>query len=242
MLEDGFSGENGINRADYAAAYTYGLPHVSYMMSCVSSPPRVYMYVFCSMCYNMCTQRSPHNWSEQLYGRHREVTPPRPHMPSYATLPSLQPYIHWHQAISNYLTNTVLVSLEPRRDEALLKELSRRWENHRIMNKWMKNFFRYLVSSPSHKFDIAMSIYVCIHAAPVKSRRSPAANLDTVLFQDRYQVNYNNELPLMASGLALFRTIIYCNEPLRHNVTAAILAMVEEVGADVVVEGCDMWC
>ena len=44
-------------------------------------------------------------------------------------------------------------------------------------------------------------------------------------------MNYNNELPLMASGLALFRSIIYCNEPLRHNVTAAILAMVEEVAA-----------
>ena len=42
-------------------------------------------------------------------------------------------------------------------------------------------------------------------------------------------MNYNNELPLIASGLALFRKIVYCNEGLRANVTAAILNMVEEV-------------
>lgn len=27
----------------------------------------------CSMCYEMCTQRAPYNWSEQLYIRHGEV-------------------------------------------------------------------------------------------------------------------------------------------------------------------------
>lgn len=138
MLDDGFSREQSISRGDYAAAYT--------------------------MCYNMCTQRSPHNWSEQLYGRHKEC-------------------------IGEYLETTVLTALEPKRGEELLKELSRRWENHRIMNRWMKNFFSYL---------------------------------------DRYQVNYNNELPLVASGLALFRNVIYCDETLRGNVTAAILDMIEE--------------
>ena len=48
MLEDGLKGAKaGISRKDYASAYT--------------------------ACYNMCTQRSPFNWSEQLYERHGEV-------------------------------------------------------------------------------------------------------------------------------------------------------------------------
>ncbi len=48
MLEDGLKGAKaGISRKDYATAYT--------------------------ACYNMCTQRSPFNWSEQLYERHGEV-------------------------------------------------------------------------------------------------------------------------------------------------------------------------
>ena len=38
----------------------------------------------------------------------------------------------------------VLPSLRDRHDEFLLRELIRRWENHRIMNKWMQKFFMYL--------------------------------------------------------------------------------------------------
>ena len=64
-------------------------------------------------------QKSPYNWSEQLYQRHGEV-------------------------ISNYLTHTVLPALRDRHNEFLLKELTRRWSNHEIMNKWMQRFFMYL--------------------------------------------------------------------------------------------------
>ena len=71
------------------------------------------------ICYNMCTQRSPYNWSEQLYQRHGET-------------------------IATYLTNHVLPVLANRHDEFLLKELVSRGENHKIMNKWLKNFFMYL--------------------------------------------------------------------------------------------------
>lgn len=34
---------------------------------------RDYVNVY-TTCYNMCTQRSPYNWSEQLYQRHGEVS------------------------------------------------------------------------------------------------------------------------------------------------------------------------
>mgnify|MGYP003955605573 CR=1 FL=1 len=67
----------------------------------------------------MCTQRSPYNWSEQLYQRHGET-------------------------FNSYLTETVLPAMKEKHDEHLLKELVRRWFNHKIMNKWMKKFFLYL--------------------------------------------------------------------------------------------------
>jgi hypothetical protein len=35
-------------------------------------PPKAYMQIY-TTCYNMCTQRSPYNWSEQLYQRHGET-------------------------------------------------------------------------------------------------------------------------------------------------------------------------
>ena len=37
--------------------------------------PRSYADLY-STCYNMCTQRSPFNWSKQLYERHSEVRRP----------------------------------------------------------------------------------------------------------------------------------------------------------------------
>lgn len=80
--------------------------------------PQEYANIY-TTCYNMCTQKSPYNWSEQLYERHGNT-------------------------IVNYLTSTVLPSLRDRHDEFLLRELIRRWENHRIMNKWMQKFFMYL--------------------------------------------------------------------------------------------------
>jgi cullin 1 len=42
------------------------------------------------------------------------------------------------------LTGTVLPSLRDQHNEFLLKELTRRWQNHEIMNKWMQKFFMYL--------------------------------------------------------------------------------------------------
>jgi cullin 1 len=38
----------------------------------------------------------------------------------------------------------VLPSLRSKRDEHLLRELVKRGENHKIMNKWYKQFFQYL--------------------------------------------------------------------------------------------------
>ena len=71
----------------------------------------------------MCTQRSPYNWSRELYQRHGET-------------------------IENYLTTYVLPALIEKRNNGsatlLLAELQLRWSNHQIMNKWLKRFFTYL--------------------------------------------------------------------------------------------------
>jgi len=72
-----------------------------------------------TICYNMCTQRSPYNWSEQLYQRHGSF-------------------------IEEYLKDPVVPCLQQKHDQFLLQELVKRGENHKIMNKWLFKFFQYL--------------------------------------------------------------------------------------------------
>lgn len=69
--------------------------------------------------YNMCTQRTPNNWSEQLYRRYGE-------------------------AMSDYVQRQVLPALRDKSDIPLMKELLHRWSNHKIYVKWMDRFFTYL--------------------------------------------------------------------------------------------------
>lgn len=38
----------------------------------------------------------------------------------------------------------VLPSLHEHRDEVLLKELLSRWNNHKVMVRWLSRFFNYL--------------------------------------------------------------------------------------------------
>jgi len=83
--------------------------------------PKEYIRIY-TTCYDMCTQRSPYNWSRDLYTRHGET-------------------------IEQYLRNTVLPALQNKTGQGgtiLLQELKHRWTNHQIMNKWLKKFFTYL--------------------------------------------------------------------------------------------------
>ena len=66
-----------------------------------------------TVCYNMCTQRTPYNHSEKLYEKHSET-------------------------IKLYLQKHVLPALKDKQDVFLLKELQTRWHHHTIMNKWMR--------------------------------------------------------------------------------------------------------
>ncbi|KAH1147308.1 hypothetical protein GLYMA_15G154000v4 [Glycine max] len=67
----------------------------------------------------MCTQKPPHDYSQQLYDKYRE-------------------------SFEEYIVSTVLPSLREKHDEFMLRELVKRWANHKIMVRWLSRFFHYL--------------------------------------------------------------------------------------------------
>ncbi|KAK9065572.1 hypothetical protein SSX86_014973 [Deinandra increscens subsp. villosa] len=77
-----------------------------------------YMMLYTTI-YNMCTQKPPHDYSQQLYDKYRE-------------------------SFEEYITSAVLPSLREKHDEFMLRELVRRWSNHKVMVRWLSRFFHYL--------------------------------------------------------------------------------------------------
>ncbi|RYR13223.1 hypothetical protein Ahy_B04g070339 isoform B [Arachis hypogaea] len=77
-----------------------------------------YMMLYTTI-YNMCTQKPPHDYSQQLYDKYKE-------------------------AFEEYILSTVLPSLREKHDEFMLRELVKRWANHKIMVRWLSRFFHYL--------------------------------------------------------------------------------------------------
>ncbi|KAJ4727625.1 cullin 1 [Melia azedarach] len=77
-----------------------------------------YMMLYTTI-YNMCTQKPPHDYSQQLYDKYRE-------------------------AFEEYISSTVLPSLKEKHDEFMLRELVKRWANHKVMVRWLSRFFHYL--------------------------------------------------------------------------------------------------
>ncbi|XP_057832855.1 cullin-1 isoform X2 [Cryptomeria japonica] len=69
--------------------------------------------------YNMCTQKHPHDYSQQLYDRYSE-------------------------SFEDYINSMVLPALREKHDEFMLRELVRRWDNHKLMVRWLSRFFTYL--------------------------------------------------------------------------------------------------
>lgn len=77
-----------------------------------------YMMLYTTI-YNMCTQKPPHDHSEALYKWYKE-------------------------AFQAYIKDSVLPSLKDARDEHLLRQLWQRWQNHKVMVRWLSRFFNYL--------------------------------------------------------------------------------------------------
>mmetsp|Transcript_19408 Transcript_19408/g.39851 ORF Transcript_19408/g.39851 Transcript_19408/m.39851 type:complete len:741 (-) Transcript_19408:1236-3458(-) len=115
-LEEGWNDEIKAKAIDKLEDLLNGEPMSGSMFG-----PREYVQIY-TTCYDMCTQRSPYNWSRELYQRHGET-------------------------IQQYLTTNVLPALRDKTGQGgtiLLTELKHRWQNHLIMNKWLKKFFTYL--------------------------------------------------------------------------------------------------
>lgn len=77
-----------------------------------------YMMLYTTI-YNMCTQKPPHDYSQQLYEKYKD-------------------------AFVEYLNSSVLPSLSEKHDEFMLRELVKRWANHKVMVRWLSRFFHYL--------------------------------------------------------------------------------------------------
>lgn len=80
--------------------------------------PDEYIHLYTTI-YNMCTQKPPHDFSQHLYERYRE-------------------------AFNEYISSKVLPVLQEKQGEYMLKELVKRWDNHKIMVRWLSRFFNYL--------------------------------------------------------------------------------------------------
>ncbi|CAN0841873.1 CUL1 [Linum grandiflorum] len=77
-----------------------------------------YMMLYTTI-YNMCTQKPPHDYSQQLYDKYKE-------------------------AFEEYISSTVLPAIREKHDEFMLRELVKRWTNHKLMVRWLSRFFHYL--------------------------------------------------------------------------------------------------
>jgi cullin 1 len=80
--------------------------------------PEDYMMLYTTI-YNMCTQKPPNDYSQPLYDKYKE-------------------------AFEEYIVSTVLPSLREKHDEFMLRELVKRWGNHKLMVRWLSRFFHYL--------------------------------------------------------------------------------------------------
>ncbi|KAF8038211.1 hypothetical protein BT93_B0922 [Corymbia citriodora subsp. variegata] len=77
-----------------------------------------YMTLYTTI-FNMCTQKPPHDYSQQLYDKYRE-------------------------SLEEYLMSTVLPSLKEKHDEFMLRELVKRRANYNTMVESLSNWFSYM--------------------------------------------------------------------------------------------------
>ena len=100
--------------------------------------------------YIMCTQRSPYNFSDQLYSRYGDIT-------------------------KDYDAGDVLPALRTVKDVFLLKELDRRWRHQEVMNAWMFRFFNYLdrYYADHHNCPTLVEASACRAAACSRARARP---------------------------------------------------------------------
>jgi len=105
--------------------------------------------------YNMCIQKLPHCYTPQLYRK-------------------------YETSINEYLSTVVLPALESNSNEYLVKEVVVRWEDHKIMKKWLHNFFCYLDRfyvkrhSKTPLKDVCINRFHVMVFEKIKTRLTPA--------------------------------------------------------------------
>ncbi|KAL5052434.1 hypothetical protein RYX36_033116 [Vicia faba] len=77
-----------------------------------------YMMLYTTV-YNMCTQKPPLDYSQDLYDRYKGV-------------------------FEEDIRSTILSSVRDKHDEFMLRELVQRWVNHKVLVRWLSCFFHYL--------------------------------------------------------------------------------------------------
>ncbi|XP_049407933.1 cullin-1-like [Solanum stenotomum] len=88
----------------------------------LSFDSKEYMMLYTTI-FNMCTQNMPPP-NNNDYAQHS--------------------YDKYRQSIVDYINYTVLPSLRERHDEFILREIVKRWANHKTMIRWLSRFFNYL--------------------------------------------------------------------------------------------------
>ncbi|PIA61535.1 hypothetical protein AQUCO_00300810v1 [Aquilegia coerulea] len=58
--------------------------------------------------------------------------------------PSQKFYDKYKETFQDYITSKVLPSLRENKDEEFVREIVKRWSNHKIMVRWLSRFFHYL--------------------------------------------------------------------------------------------------
>ena len=117
-------------------------------LRCAVYPPSTHRKALtCRTIYNMCTQKPPNDYSEQLYTRYREsfslYIRDRVRHPMHLIC-SVHLLLHTVLRADMCCMLQVNPALSTQHHDYLLKELHKRWNNHKIMVRWLSRFFNYL--------------------------------------------------------------------------------------------------
>jgi cullin 1 len=80
--------------------------------------PQEYVVLY-TIIYKMCTQKAPFSYSKELYDG-------------------------FNHSFEKYLSSVSLPAIKEKNGADKIKEMVRRWKNHKLMKKWMVSFFTYL--------------------------------------------------------------------------------------------------
>ena len=102
--------------------------------------------------------------------------------------------MRYGEAILQYVNRQVLPALRDLKDKALMVELLKRWQNHKIYVKWMDRFFTYLVPQRALAWEKqGLRLYVA------KSSEVP---LNSLYPHEIFFVRYSNNMSQLVADRA----------------------------------------